>query len=159
MQRTATEGKAATLAGSDALTVRPFDASFRHPDTFYRRIARNTQIIMREEAYLHKVQDPAAGSYYIEQLTHDTAREAWQLFQKVEEYGGMAKAVEEGFVQSSIKSSRQRRKQALAERDRILVGINQYANPDEKWAAELSQAAPPVDPERSDPDQRHREFS
>src|SRR5699024_8794330 len=68
-------------------------------------------------------------------------------------------AIEEGFVQSSITSSRQRREQALAERDRILVGINQYANPDEKWVNELNQTAPAPNPENSDPNQQHRKFS
>lgn len=143
MLRTTTEGISAVLGGCDALTVLPFDASFRQPNAFSQRIARNAQIIMREEAYLNKVQDPATGSYYVEKLTDDIARKAWQLFQEVEERGGMLQAIEDGFVQSEIKKSRQKRDQAIATRRRIFVGTNQYPNPDERQAEELKR---PIEP-------------
>ncbi|MCW9708766.1 methylmalonyl-CoA mutase family protein [Fodinibius salsisoli] len=128
MLRTSTEGMSAVIGGCDALTILPFDELFQQPDNFSLRMARNSQTIMREEAYLHKVQDPSAGSYYIEQITHGLAREAWQLFQDIEEQGGMREAIEKGFVQSAIEQSRQQRDQDIATRHRVFVGTNQYPN-------------------------------
>jgi methylmalonyl-CoA mutase len=139
MLRTSTEGMSAVIGGCDALTVRPFNGHFQQADDFSQRIARNSQTIMREEAQLHRVQDPGAGSYYIEQLTHDLAREAWQLFQKLEERGGMIRAIDEGFVQSAIQQSRREKDQAIAMRQRLFVGTNQYPNPDEKHTQGSSQ--------------------
>lgn len=139
MLRTSTEGMSAVIGGCDALTVLPFDEPIRQPGNFSRRISRNAQIIMREEAHLHKVQDAAAGSYYIEQLTNDLARKAWQLFQSVEERGGMIQAIEDEFVQSSIERSRQKKDQAIATRKRIFTGTNQYPHPDERRTEEQAQ--------------------
>lgn len=136
MLRTTTEGMSAALAGCDALTIRPFDETVQAPDYFSERIARNSQLIMHEEAYLGKVRDPAAGSYYIELLTHKIARKAWQLFQEVEQKGGMQKAISSEFIQSSVSSSRQEKDQAIACRKRIFVGTNQYPNPDEEQSDE-----------------------
>ena len=152
MLRTSTEGMSAVLGECDALTVLPFDDSFRRPNHFSQRIARNSQIIMREEAYLSKVQDPAAGSYYIEQLTNDLAREAWELFQKVEERGGIAKAIEDNVVQSAIRESQQKKNLAIAKRGRIFVGTNQYPNPDEEQADELNDQQPQRPLKTSDTD-------
>ncbi len=70
----------AILGGTDSLTVEPFDTVFRQPDEFSERIARNQQLILKEEAYFDKVADPAAGSYYIENLTSLIAENAWKLF-------------------------------------------------------------------------------
>ena len=74
MLRTQTEAMSAILGGADSLTVEPFDTVFRHPDEFSERIARNQQLILKEEAYFDKVADPAAGSYYIENLTRPDCR-------------------------------------------------------------------------------------
>lgn len=150
MLRTTTEGMSAVLAGCDALTVHPFDEPFRKPDRFSQRMARNAQIIMREEAYLGKVRDPAAGSYYVELLTHKMARKAWQLFQEIEQRGGMHKAIRSEFVQSSVASSRQERDRAVARRKRIFVGTNRYPDPDKERADEASRSVPSFRLERSD---------
>lgn len=155
MLRTTTEGMSAALAGCDALTVRPFDESFREPDYFSKRIARNLQLIMREEAYLGKVRDPGAGSYYIELLTHKMARKAWQLFQEVEQQGGMHKAINSEFIQSSISSSRQDRDQAIVSRKRIFVGTSQYPNADEERSDELDQKKPSFTLKKSDHSWEH----
>ena len=69
MLRTQTEAMSAVLGGTDSLTVEPFDIVFRKPDEFSERIARNQQLLLKEESYFDKVADPAAGSYYIEKLT------------------------------------------------------------------------------------------
>lgn len=148
--RATTEGMSAVLAGCDALTVHPFDEPFREPGHFSQRMARNAQIIMREEAYLGKVRDPAAGSYYIEKLSHEMGRKSWQLFQEIEQRGGMHKAIDSEFVQSSVASSQHERDRAVARRKRIFVGTNQYPNPDEEQADELSQSAPSFTLEQSD---------
>ncbi len=88
MLRTQTEAMSAILGGTDSLTVEPFDIAFRKPDEFSERIARNQQLILKEEAYFDKVADPAAGSYYIENLTNLIAEHAWKLFVEIEEKGG-----------------------------------------------------------------------
>lgn len=152
MLRTTTEGMSAALAGCDAITVSPFDETFRETDDFSQRIARNSQVLMREEAHLDKVEDPAAGSYYIEILTDDIARKAWQLFQKVEQRGGMAKAIEEGFIQSSISTARQERNRSVAHREHIFVGTSHYPSPGEERASELNQPVQTVNLETSNLD-------
>lgn len=132
--RTSTEGMSAAIAGCDSVTILPFDEHFRRPDEFSRRIARNQQIIFSEEAYLDKVEDPAAGSYYIEKLTEDLGHAAWDLFKEIEGEGGLLKAIENGTVQSALRETQQKRDQAIAKRGRIFVGTNQYSNPDEQMA-------------------------
>ncbi len=134
MLRTSTEGMSAAIAGCDSMTILPFDEHFRQPNDFSQRIARNQQIIFSEEAYLDKVEDPGAGSYYIEKLTDDLGQAAWELFQEIETEGGLLKAIENGIVQSVIKESQQKRDQAIANRGRIFVGTNQYSNADNSMA-------------------------
>ena len=99
MLRSTTESMAAVIGGCDSLSVLPFDHPFRKATPFSERIARNTQIVLREEAALDKVTDPASGSYYIEYLTDAIADKAWKLFLQTEEKGGYIRALEEGFIQ------------------------------------------------------------
>jgi methylmalonyl-CoA mutase len=139
MLRTSTEGMSAAIAGCDSVTVLPFDEHFRQPDTFSQRIARNQQLILSEEAYLNKVEDPAAGSYYIEKLTEKIAEKAWNVFQDVEAEGGLFKAIENGTVQSAIQQSQQQRNQAIAKRERTFVGTNQYTNADEHMSDNIGK--------------------
>ncbi|MGK7370172.1 MAG: methylmalonyl-CoA mutase family protein [Candidatus Halalkalibacterium sp. M3_1C_030] len=131
MLRSTTEGMSAAIGGIDSLTVHPFDRIFEEPDDFSERIARNSQIIMQEEAYFDKVTDPSAGSYYIEKLTDKIAGEAWSLFQQVEQEGGLLKSLQNGTVQSLIESTQKSRDLEIASRGRIFVGTNQYPNQDE----------------------------
>jgi methylmalonyl-CoA mutase len=131
MIRSTTEGIAAAIAGCDSVTLHPFDETFRLPDAFSRRMARNSQVIAKEEAYLDKVADPAAGSYYIETLTDKIAKAAWDCFQEIEEQGGMLKSIRGGYPQSTIAEASERRDQAIAERERIFVGANKYHDPHE----------------------------
>jgi methylmalonyl-CoA mutase len=100
--RTQTEAMAAVLGGTDSLTVEPFDISFRPPDEFSERIARNQQLILKEEAYFDKVADPAGGSYYIEKLTSLIADNAWRLFLEIEEQGGFIEALNKEFFKKAI---------------------------------------------------------
>jgi methylmalonyl-CoA mutase len=126
MLRTATESMSAVLSGVDALTVLPFDITFEKPGGFAERIARNQQIILKEEAYLDKVMDPAAGSYYIENLTASVAGACWSLFLEVQQKGGFVASLKEGFIQGRIKETAQQRDMALATRKEFSVGTNQY---------------------------------
>lgn len=128
MLRSTTEGMSAAIGGIDSLTVHPFDRIFESPDDFSERIARNSQIIMREESYFDKVTDPAAGSYYIEKLTDTIAEKAWSLFQEIEMEGGLLKSLQNGTVQVALENSRQQRDRQIATRKRVFVGTNQYPN-------------------------------
>jgi len=102
MLRTQTEAMSATLGGTDSLTIEPFDVIFRHPDEFSERIARNQQLILKEEAYFDKVADPGAGSYYIENLTSLIAENSWKLFLEIEERGGFLSCIESGFISEKL---------------------------------------------------------
>ncbi|MDR8393005.1 methylmalonyl-CoA mutase family protein [Aliifodinibius sp. S!AR15-10] len=137
MLRTSTEGMSAAIAGCDLITINPYDITFQQPSELGQRIARNAQIIFKEEAYLDQVYDPGAGSYYIEVLTDKIANAAWQQFQEIEKQGGMLKAITQGVVAQVIQDSAQKRDQAIAERGRIFVGTNQYPNAEERMAESL----------------------
>jgi methylmalonyl-CoA mutase len=105
MLRTQTEAMSAILGGADSLTVEPFDVVFRQTDEFSERIARNQQLILKEEAYFDKVADPSAGSYYIENLTKLIAENGWKLFVETEEQGGFLSALKSGFIQAKLSES------------------------------------------------------
>ena len=130
--RTQTEAMSAALAGVDSLTVTPFDKAYQTPDDFSERIARNQQLLLKEESNFDKVVDPAAGSYYIENLTTSIAQQAWNIFLKVEEEGGFYAAVKAGSVQEDINQSGKARHIALSSRKEILLGTNQFPNFTEK---------------------------
>jgi methylmalonyl-CoA mutase len=135
MLRSTTETMSAAIAGVDSLTVLPFDVIFEEPTDFAERIARNQQIVLKEESYFDKIVDPAAGSYYIENLTDAIASEAWNLFLEVQGKGGFIKAFTEGFVQAKVKEVAQKRDMAIATRREIILGTNQYPNPKDALAS------------------------
>jgi methylmalonyl-CoA mutase len=110
MLRTQTEAMSAILGGTDSLTVEPFDIAFRQPDEFSERIARNQQLILKEESYFDKVADPAAGSYYIENLTNLIADNAWKLFLEIEDLGGFLSSMKSGFIRKKLSESAGKRK-------------------------------------------------
>ncbi len=128
MLRTQTEAMSAALAGVDSITVSPFDKAYQTPDDFSERIARNQQLLLKEECHFDKVVDPAAGSYYIENLTASIAQQAWALFLEVEEAGGMMEAIKVGKVQEAVNASNEARHEAVSKRREILLGTNQYPN-------------------------------
>jgi len=128
MLRTQTEVMSASLGGADSVTVEPFDVVFRQPDEFSERIARNQQLILKEESYFDKVADAAAGSYYIENLTALIAENAWKLFLEIEENGGFLSSLKSGFIQKKISESVVRAKKDISVRKKILLGTNQYPN-------------------------------
>jgi methylmalonyl-CoA mutase len=137
--RGATEAMSAAIGGCDTIEITPFGAACKPADDFSRRLARNTQIILKREAYLDRVVDPGAGSYYIETLTASLAHEAWKLFQQVESEGGFLKAIQSGFVQREVNAARRRKDEAIAARRRVLLGTNQYPNQSEQALDKLDQ--------------------
>lgn len=128
MLRTTTETMSAAIAGADSISVMPFDVAFKEADDFSYRIARNQQILLKEESYLDKIADPAAGSYYIENLTDSIAQYAWRNFIAVEEKGGFGKAIAAGFVQDEIEKTAVQRNNDIAMRKTVILGTNQYPN-------------------------------
>lgn len=126
--RSMTETMSAALAGVDSLETLPFDLCYKTPDEFSERIARNQQVLLREESHLDKVVDPAGGSYYIETLTASIAEQAWKIFNEIEENGGFAKEVETGSLQGKVNESGMKRHLDVARRKEILLGTNQYPN-------------------------------
>lgn len=135
--RTQTEAMSATLGGVDSLTVLPFDVTYQESDDFSERIARNQQLLLKEESHFDKVLDPAAGSYYIEYLTNSIATEAWKLFLAVDEEGGFATAIEAGSVQKAVNASNEKRHVAVAARKEIFLGTNQFPNFTETAASKI----------------------
>ena len=126
--RSQTEAMSAALAGVDSITITPFDATYKTPDAFSERIARNQQFLLKEESHLDKVVDPAGGSYYVETLTASIAQEAWKLFLDVEEKGGFNANVNNGAIQDAVNASSEKRHGDIAKRKEILLGTNQYPN-------------------------------
>ena len=130
--RTQTETMSAALAGVNSITVTPFDKTYKTPDDFSERIARNQQLLLKEECHFNKVVDPAAGSYFIENLTVSIAKQAWDLFLNVEEEGGMLEAVKAGKVQEAVNASNKAHHDAVSKRKEVLLGTNQFPNFNEK---------------------------
>ncbi len=128
MLRSTTEAMSAVLGGTDSLNVNPFDSAFSEPTEFSLRIARNVQILIKEEAHFDKVVDPSAGSYYIENLTDSIIENAWNLFLELEEKGGFVAALKEGFIQNQIEETTKKRNKNIETRREIFLGTNQYPN-------------------------------
>jgi len=128
MLRTQTEAMSASLGGVNSLTVLPFDAVYKKPDEFSERIARNQQLLLKEESNFDKVTDPAAGSYYIEKLTNEIAAQAWSLFLEIEDAGGFLAVVESGRIQQTIKDTAAARLKNVSSRREVLLGTNQFPN-------------------------------
>ncbi|MCP4149595.1 MAG: methylmalonyl-CoA mutase [bacterium] len=128
MLRTSTEAFSGVVGGVDSLQTNPFDEIFGQPDEFSRRVTRNMQIILKEEAHLDQLIDPAGGSYFVEKLTHDVAEKSWVLFKDIQNRGGMLKAMEAGFPQAEIEAVNAKRKKDLCKRKAVMVGTNSYAN-------------------------------
>ena len=130
--RSMTETMSAALAGVDSIETLPFDMQYQTPDEFSERIARNQQLLLREESHLNKVVDPAGGSYYIETLTSSIADVAWKLFTEIEDKGGFKALLENGEIQTKVNESGVKRHTDVARRKEILLGTNQYPNFNEK---------------------------
>ncbi|MDP2173472.1 MAG: acyl-CoA mutase large subunit family protein [Candidatus Cloacimonadaceae bacterium] len=130
--RSATEGFAAVIGGVDSLEITPFDSNLRAQEAFSKRIARNQQIILGEEAHFSKVVDPAGGCYYIETLCSELSHKAWKLMQMIESSGGMRKYISGGMLHKEIQAVANERIDNVDKRRDIVIGVNMYADPAEK---------------------------
>lgn len=130
--RSQTEAMSAALGGVHSMVVTPFDAPYEKATDFSERIARNQQLLIKEECHFDHIVDPSAGSYYIEHLTDALAQEAWKIFLKTEEEGGFLEAVKKGIVQDDINATNVKRHGDAAKRKEFLLGTNQFPNFTEK---------------------------
>ena len=130
--RSQTETMSAALAGVHSIVVTPFDKIYQTPNEFSERIARNQQLLLKEESHFDKVVDPGAGSYYIEELTTSLANEGWKIFLNVEDEGGFLEATKKGIIQDDINATNDKRHQDAAKRKEFILGTNQFPNFTEK---------------------------
>lgn len=135
--RGTTEAMSAVLGGTDSLSVSAFDEIYRVPGALSTRVALNVQHILKEEAFLDQVADPAAGSYYIENLTYSLIEEAWKLFLKIEEMGGYNQALMKGWIQSEIENTCKIKLSLVSSRRETLLGSNQYPNFTEQMISQI----------------------
>jgi methylmalonyl-CoA mutase len=124
--RTTIEALAGVLGGTQSLHTNAFDEALGLPTEDSARVARNTQLILREETGVTKVIDPLAGSYYLESLTASMIAEASKLIDEVESAGGMTKAVESGLPKRRIEEAAARRQARMDRGEDIIVGVNKY---------------------------------
>ena len=146
--RSQTEAMSAALGSVHSMVVTPFDAPYKESGDrskesgdFSERIARNQQLIIKEESHFDRIVDPGAGSYYIEHLTDALATEAWKIFLKVEEEGGFLAAVKAGTIQDDINATNVKRHGDAAKRKEFLLGTNQFPNFTEKSEGKKAVAA------------------
>ena len=130
--RSQTEAMSAALGGVHSMVVTPFDAPYEKATDFSERIARNQQLLIKEESHFDRIVDPSAGSYYIEHLTDALAQEAWKIFLKIEDEGGFLEAVKKGIVQDDINATNVKRHGDAAKRKEFILGTNQFPNFTEK---------------------------
>ena len=126
--RSQTETMSAALANVDSIIVTPFDKPYEQPTEFAERIARNQQLLLKEEAHFDKLVDVAGGSYTIEHLTDAIAQEGWKLFLAVEESGGFLAEALKGNITNAVNASNDKRHAAAATRKEFILGTNQFPN-------------------------------
>lgn len=139
MLRNTTEAMSAVIGGADEITILPHDVTIKASDSFSNRIARNVQLLLKNEAHFEKVADVAGGSYYIETLTSDVANHAWNYFLKVDAAGGFVKAMEGGLIREEIEKNATVKKVSIAQRKNTLVGVNNYPNLNERMLPSLKK--------------------
>lgn len=142
MLRATTEATSAALGGANRITVHPYNVHFEKTNEFSHRIARNVSHILDEEAHLTAVENPGDGSYYIEVLTDEIAKKAWEFFQMIEKQGGFQKALEGKIIQGEVGRSRKAKEQALATRELVMTGINHYPDAGQDLPHDLYQSTP-----------------
>lgn len=139
--RVTAEVFAGAVGGADAITAAPFDAALGPPGELGRRLARNTQLVLREESQLAQVIDPAGGSHYVERLTRELERAAWSEFQAIEAAGGMRQALLAGEIARRIAAIAQRRRADVTHRRIPITGVSEFP-----LLAEELPAPAPVSP-------------
>src|SRR5690606_30551318 len=129
--RTTIEAAAAVFGGTQSLHTNALDEAIALPTDFSARIARNTQLFLREETKITKTVDPWGGSYFVEGLTHNLAQNAWELIQEIEELGGMTKAIETGIPKMRIEAAAAKKQARIDSGQDCIIGLNKYRSADE----------------------------
>ena len=129
--RSGLETAAAVQGKADAVNVLPYD-SLQNPTAFSEELASKQQLLLQKESYFDKFEDPAAGTYFVENLTELMAKNALELFKRIESEGGFLKNLFEGSVQRSIQKSAEKEQQAFDEGKIVLIGVNKFRNPKDK---------------------------
>jgi methylmalonyl-CoA mutase len=137
MLRTTTECMSAILGGADSIANLPYDALYHKDNEFGDRIARNQLLILKNESYFDKVNNPADGSYYIENLTNQLAEKALALFKNIEENGGFLKQLNEGIIKRKIQESADYEQELFDTGKEILLGTNKYTNKEDRMKNDL----------------------
>ena len=137
MLRTTTECMSAVLGGSDTVYNLPYDSIYKKDNDFANRIALNQLVLMKEESYFDKVENPAEGSYYIETLTNQLAEKALILFKSIEKEGGFLKQLKNHSIQNRIADSAKKQQEKFDNKKAVLVGTNAYQNANDSMAGEL----------------------
>lgn len=135
MLRTTTEAMSAVIGGADSLSVLPYNEGFSEVNDFSARIARNQQLILKDESYLNKVSDISSGSYYIENITEELAQKAWEQFKSIEAKGGFIACLKNNFIQTLISEGVSTLIHELKEGKLTLLGVNKFQNKLEKIAS------------------------
>lgn len=134
-------GFAGAVGGADAMILDGFTAAIGAPDAFARRLARNTQLVLMDEAHLGRVDDPAAGAWFLDARARDLAQAGWAEFQRIEGEGGLIAALKAGTIQARVAQARDVRRAAYVGGEAVLVGVNRFVDPQPRPAA-----AAPRDP-------------
>ncbi len=137
--RATNEAMSAAIGGVNSISILPFDETYRLPDEFSYRMSRNIQMILKEESHLHLVNDPSAGSYYIEQITHKMAEAAWKLFLEIEKQGGFTQAMKNKFIQQKIQVIAEKQQSEFIAGKLVSVGVNKYPNKNETKTGEYTK--------------------
>jgi len=128
MLRVTAECTAAVLGGAQSIATAPFDSAIGPADALAQRVARNTQVVLREESHLDEVADPAGGSWFVERLTDDLARAAWDELRSIEAGGGIVAALGSGRLVDAIGEVADSREKGLAKRKMPVVGVSEFPN-------------------------------
>lgn len=126
--RATTEAFSAVIGGADTLHVTPYDDAAGFANENGKRLARNIQHILRGEAHLEKVIDPARGAFYVEELTDELAKQAWDMFRDIEKKGGMTAVLEDGSLHEEINRVAKQRLVNVRSLKQTIVGTNRFVN-------------------------------
>jgi len=132
MLRSTTEAMSASIGGANSIAVLPFDVEFNAQNDFSSRMARNQQLILKDESYLNIVADMSAGSYYIEALTETLCEKAWEQFKVIESKGGLLECLKSNYIQDMISKDAETLIQQFKEGKLVLVGVNKFQNKNEE---------------------------
>jgi methylmalonyl-CoA mutase len=131
--RQTTQAMSAVIGGCDTLTVSPFLSEDKEQNALNQRMAKNIQLILKEESYLDKVIDPSNGSYYIAALCNQILGKSWKLFKSLEKDGGFLESLKKESIQSSIAESRKYLIEQMNSEKATFLGVNKFQSSLEKW--------------------------